>query len=143
MKKLTSWLLVYCILLIQVGCVTTRYLSFEQAAEAKHKKFLVLHTPKQVFNLYNYTFTDEGLNGTLKPVISERLVNLHVYTNLHFDLKDSQISSNQIFIPKSNITNLTVPSLGAGKTLLIIGAGIGLATLVMWVIAIGSVDFGI
>lgn len=130
-------------MLIQIGCVTTRYLSFEQAAEAKHKEFLVLHTPKQVYNLYNYTFTKEGLNGTLNPLISQRLVNLQVYTNLNFELKDSRISANHIFIPKSNITNLTVPSLSAGKTLLIIGVGIGLATLIMWVIAIGSVDLGI
>ena len=121
MNKAVSILLAYCILIIQFGCTTTRYMSFQQVSEPKYSRdHLVLHTPKTTYHLYDYKFTEETLQGTLKPVMNEKKVGVHVYTNLNFEIGLSQDSIVQITIPKSNIETVNFHSISIGKTALLV-----------------------
>lgn len=128
MKKAASILLVYCILVIQIGCTTTKYLSFQQTSEPKFSRdHLVLHTPKTTYYLYDYKFTEETLEGSLKSLADKKKFGVHVYTNLNFELGLGQDSILQVTIPKSNIETVKFHSLSIGKTALlalIVGDGI-------------------
>jgi len=95
-------------------------MSFQQASEAKpSKKHLILHTPKSKYNLYDYKFTEETLEGFLKSLTDKKKFGLHVYTNLNFEIGLGKDSILQITIPKSNIETVRFHSLNIWKTALL------------------------
>lgn len=110
MKRLVSILLAYCILIIQIGCTTTKYLSFQQVKETKSSKnYLTLHTPQNIFIVENYMFTNESLEGNLMSLSDEKKDGIHVYTEQYIDSDSIPNKSSYIIIPKSNINIITKP----------------------------------
>lgn len=119
MKKIVV-LLSLAILIFQFGCTTTRYVSFQQASEPKYlRDHLILHTPKTTYLLYDYKFTEETLEGSLKSLTDQKKFGVHVYTNLDFELGLGKDSILQITIPKSNIETVKFHSLNIWKTALL------------------------
>jgi hypothetical protein len=95
-------------------------MSFQKASEPKYSRdHLVLHTPKTTYHLYDYRFTEETLEGSLKSLTDEKKVGLHVYTNLDFEIGLDKDSILQITIPKSNIETVKFHSLNIWKTALL------------------------
>lgn len=120
MKKAVLILFAYCILIIQIGCTTTKYLSFQQTSEPKFSRdHLVLHTPKTTFYLYDYKFAEETLKGSLKSMADKKKFGVHVYTNRNLELGMGKDSILQVTIPKSNIETVKFHSLSIGKTALL------------------------
>jgi len=135
MKKLVLLLFALGILTFQFGCTTTRYMSFQQASEPKYSRdHLVLHTPKTTYDLYNYRFTDEMLQGSLKQIADKKKSGVHVFTYMNFEFSSVQDSILQISIPKSNIETVMNRSFSLSKTILLIwicGAPIYAASMVL------------
>lgn len=140
MKKFVSILLAYCILILPTGCTTTKYLSLEEASSVKtDKNYLVLHTPQKLYKLYDYKFTENALEGTLKQYSGKKNNKLQVYTPINFELK-SDINSNQfITLERVNIEKITYSTPEADKTVWIIGAGV--LTIIVILILTGGVTY--
>jgi len=110
MKKLISLALSFCILIMQSGCTATTHLTMDEASHAKSEKnFLVLHTPNKLYRLYDYKFTENTLEGTLKQYASKTKNDLHVYTSLNFELNSDPESSQFITVKKTDINNMGYP----------------------------------
>jgi len=106
MKKIISILLAYCILLLPTGCSTSKLLSMKEASLVKNKKYLVLHTPTKTYNLYNYNFSENSLDGSLAAFSKDKKARIHVYTNQIFDLKPTLEYDQFISLKDVNIQSI-------------------------------------
>jgi len=125
MKKVTSVLLSYCILIFQFGCTTTRFLSMEQAKTVNSPpQTLILHTPTTLFELFDYTFTEHTLEGNLKSFSKSTKPKMDVFISTNFDLNSYSNSGKHIIIKRLDIEYVTYTSHSVGKTFVLIGAGL-------------------
>lgn len=105
MKKLISFLLAYCLLVMQFGCITTRSWSHEKALSMEQwNQSLVLHTKTRNYKLSNYMFTEDFLQGNLMKYSRPKEKTVHVYTNL--DLNGYTESGQLIFLERLNIERI-------------------------------------
>lgn len=119
MKKIISILLAYCILLLPTGCSTSKLLSMKEASSIKKKKFLVIQTPVKTYNMYNYNFTEDRLEGSLVGFSKDNKARIHVYTNKIFDLKPTLDYNQFVTINEINIQSINYFQPKSKKTAII------------------------
>jgi hypothetical protein len=131
MKKLISILLSICILILAPGCQSAKLLSMEEAsAMSTDKKYIVLHTPKWTYKLYNYKFTDESIEGDLMKFTGKNTYAINVYTIFLLDFKLDNEESQFVKVPRSVIEKITYAKDSPEKTALAVLGGIGVVILI-------------
>jgi len=141
MKKLISILLTICILILAPGCQSAKLLSMDEAsAMSTDKKYIVLHTPKRTYKLYNYKFTDDSIEGDLMKFSGKNTYAINMYTIFILDFKLENKESQYIKLPKSVIEKITYAKDSPGKTALAVLGGIGVIVLI-GVIIVNSMSF--
>lgn len=103
MKKVISILLAICILIIPSGCRSNKDLTMQKASRKVHYNFLVLHTPENVYDLYNYKYKRGILVGQLRKSSYHKKKTIHVYTNQKLNIEPSLDSYQKVYIEKSDI----------------------------------------
>lgn len=125
MKKVIAVLLSCSILFWQLGCVSSSYLSIDEAKTVKSRpKTLILHTPTNRYELSDYTFNEHTLEGNLKTYSKGSKPKMDVYIGTKFDLNPSQNPHNHIIIKRSDIEYITYTTNSFKKTFALIGAGL-------------------
>ena len=106
MKRIISILLASCILMLPTGCSTSKLLSMEEASLVKNNKYLLLHTPTKTYNLYNYKFSENTLEGNLAAFSKNSKARINVYTDQIFDLKPTPNNKQFISLNVINIQSI-------------------------------------
>lgn len=125
MKKVIAVLLSCSIIFCQFGCVSSRYLSIDDAKTVKSRpKTLILHTPTNRFELSDFTFNEHTLEGNLKTYSKGSKPKIDVYVGTKFDLNSSQNPDNHIIIKRTEFEYITYTTNNFKKTVVLIGAGL-------------------
>jgi len=139
MKKFLSVWLAFCILILQYGCTTQRTVPINEAQEKhKNKTTLLLHTPNSRYQLINYKFTAETLQGNLDEYSGNNLNILHVYTDQSFNYNPYEENLQAIIIPISKISEIKYGKFDGIKTFLIVG---GLIAII--IVAGSTISFNV
>ncbi len=136
MKKVVSILLCYCILMLPTGCRSSKLLSKDEATTmGKGQKYLVLHTTKERFKIYNYKFTNDSIKGDLRKFSGNIKNTINVYTDFIFDIKLDNVSSQYIKLARSDIRKMTYVKFSAGNTILAVLGGVGIIAIIAVIVA--------
>jgi len=131
MKKIVSILLVFCILSFSPGCQSAKLLSMDEASTmSTDKKYIVLHTPKRVYKLVDYKFTNDSVEGNLMKFSGKNTYAINIYTIFILDYKLENEERQYIKLPKSVIEKITYAKDSPEKTILAVLGGIGVIVLI-------------
>ena len=134
MKKLISVICIFGILnLTFTGCTYSKLLSIDEASQQQNKsKYLILHDLKKTYLLNSYEFTDTKLKGELTAYSKKGGGNVHVYTQLNFDIQVVKNSSQYFEMDKSNISKIAfIKNNTEATVLLIVGVVAGLLGIIV------------
>lgn len=143
MKKFISILLCYCVLTLPTGCTMYKPLATVDAETVPGaQNYLILHTPTRNYEISNYKFTRDSIEGNLGRNVSSRMNTINIYTQLNFDIKLNMTSTKFIRISKSDISKISYRKFSLGNTILLIAGGAG-AIAVLAAIVANSMSFNI
>ena len=139
MKKLTTYILIFCVLNISFNsCVTSSLISVEEINEMANNKFLIIHTPQKNYKLVDYIFTDHKLEGKLEILTKYKGFNIHVYTLRNFNIKLDKNSSEYVEVLESEISKITYKKEKVGLTILVAAS-----SMLGIIILIGMIDIAV
>lgn len=123
---------------MQFGCTTSRLISMNDAKVKESKKnSLVLHTPGSRYQLLDFKFTEDGIEGKLDDYSGDNTNIFHVYTDLNFYYNQYQKSNQFIKVPNKNIQKIKYSKSDRLKTVALVGSLLAL----MIIIGANSVNF--
>jgi hypothetical protein len=114
-------ILTFLILGFISGCVTTNELTFKEAvtfhdSHASKRDFLILYNNNNQYELHNYTFHPDYLEGVLYVPKVDRSNGLMVYTDASFAIVDT-LSANNFKIPIDRISRIEYVKTDAFKSI--------------------------
>ena len=146
MKKVISISLAICMLNLSIGCSSTKTLSINEVKlySSSATDYLILHTAKKIYQLHDYKFGNQFLEGNLKKFKLKNGYFVHVYTKLDININLENNTTEPLQLELKNIhkieqrkTNIAMDILKA--------AGITIGTVpLIGIIALltGSLDIG-
>ena len=146
MKKLTAYILIFCVLNISfIGCATSKLVSIEEVNEMANHKYLIIHTPKKKYKLVDYAFSDHKLEGKLEILTKYKGFNIHVYTLRNFPIKLDKNSSEYVELLEPEISKITYKKEKVGMSILLAAGGIlGIVFLIGIIdIAVNGIDINL
>jgi hypothetical protein len=143
MKKFISILLCYCILMLPIGCNSTKLITSDEAETKKGtQNYLILHTPERNYKIFNYKFTKDSIEGDLRIFSAGKSKTINLYTEMNFNINLSRNSSEFVSISKSDISKITYMEFSSGNTILGIVGVLGVLVVIA-AIAASNMSFNI
>lgn len=123
------------ILVVMSGCVTTKILSFEEAAFTPEQKsgkrdFLIVYNQNNQYELHNYRFRNDTLEGQIFVPKVDRSNGIMVFTSPEFALTGN-ISESVTKIPLSSVYKIQEVKPDLFRTVAF-AAGIAIITFGLW-----------
>jgi hypothetical protein len=128
-------ILVFLILFLLQGCMTTKMWNLENPSayndlNSGKKEFLIIYNQNNQYELRNYRFRKDSLEGELFVPKIQRSVGLMVYTDNDFRIMDSS-SSPVVRIPQDKILKIQEVKTDVLKSVAFIG-GVAIITMSLW-----------
>lgn len=139
MKKISAIILAFCVLNLSLSCTTSKIITYDEMEEEDAgMEYLILHTPKGEYSLYNFKYTQEGIEGELSKFKLKNGFFIHVYSYEDIDLKVKRDTNYPYLVNKDDIKKIEYSQTNIGaRYLTALGIVIGI------IIIGGVIDFAI